>query len=245
MASTSDYGVDTMLDRPKQRQVSDEDAPPVNSVTDIIKEVQPDPYAQKLQSNTSDSVTHRPKLFTASTPAQISYVVVFGFPPDKFDSTVSIFSSLGDCTEPERNHKEGNWFRIGFKNMADASKALRKNGQIVNGAYMIGVIPADSSYSDLTFSTPLRPTSHRVPDTDPSDHSSPSLHRSSVNAAFGKAVTLAPSTSAYKTTPPAAAKRHHQIDSTAILSEASQKSGLQDAEGPGVMSKISDLIFGW
>jgi hypothetical protein len=66
------------------------------------------------------------------------YVVVFGYPPDKLSVTEEYFKSLGDATEPELNKEIINCFRLGYKDPGDAMRAVRKNGEILAGAWMVG-----------------------------------------------------------------------------------------------------------
>ena len=75
---------------------------------------------------------------------QVRYVVVFGFPPEHAAQTATMFAASADTTPPE--HEGGNWFRIGYRNYWDYERALRRNGEIVNGSFMIGVIPVVSTY---------------------------------------------------------------------------------------------------
>lgn len=75
-----------------------------------------------------------------STPAvKPVYLIVFGYPPDKYSATVEYFRSLGDSTEPDPNLNISNCFRIGYNNPAEAMRAVRKNGEVLSGSWMIGV----------------------------------------------------------------------------------------------------------
>jgi nuclear pore complex protein Nup53 len=66
-------------------------------------------------------------------------VIVFGYPPDRYSTTVSYFSSLGACTSPDPSTELSNCFRIGYPSVAEAMRAVRKNGEILGGSWMIGV----------------------------------------------------------------------------------------------------------
>ena len=70
--------------------------------------------------------------------AQPIYIVVFGYPPDKYSVTVEYFKSLGQTTEPEQSNELLNCFRIGYLQPAEAIRAIRKNGEILGGSYMVG-----------------------------------------------------------------------------------------------------------
>jgi nuclear pore complex protein Nup53 len=77
-----------------------------------------------------------------ATPHQTAeplYVIVFGYPPDKYSVAVEYFKQLGETTDPDPNTEISNCFKIGFKNPAEAMWAVRKNGEIVGGSWMVGV----------------------------------------------------------------------------------------------------------
>jgi len=73
-------------------------------------------------------------------PQQPFYIVVFGYPPDKYSLTAEYFrSSGGESTEPDPNLEITNCFRIGYKDAGDALRAVRKNGEVLGGSWMVGV----------------------------------------------------------------------------------------------------------
>jgi hypothetical protein len=77
-----------------------------------------------------------------ATPHQAAeplYVIVFGYPPDKYSVAVEYFKQLGETTDPDPNTEISNCFKIGFKNPVEAVWAVRKNGEIVGGSWMVGV----------------------------------------------------------------------------------------------------------
>ena len=67
------------------------------------------------------------------------YVVVFGYPQDRYSVTVEYFKSLGDTTGPDLNTEIMNCFKIGYRDPGDAMRAVRKNGEVLGGSYMVGV----------------------------------------------------------------------------------------------------------
>ena len=67
------------------------------------------------------------------------YVIVFGYPPDKYSVAVEYFKQLGETTDPDPNTEISNCFKIGFKHPGEAMWAVRKNGEIVGGSWMVGV----------------------------------------------------------------------------------------------------------
>jgi hypothetical protein len=89
-------------------------------------------------SNFDSSMTQAPQ----ATPHQVAeplYVIVFGYPPDKYSVAVEYFKQLGETTDPDPNTEISNCFKIGFKNPVEAMWAVRKNGEIVGGSWMVGV----------------------------------------------------------------------------------------------------------
>src|SRR5712671_1745333 len=71
--------------------------------------------------------------------AEPLYVIVFGYPPDKYSVAVEYFKQLGETTDPDPNTEITNCFKIGFRNLVEAMWAVRKNGEIVGGSWMVGV----------------------------------------------------------------------------------------------------------
>ncbi|KAF9017433.1 hypothetical protein BDZ89DRAFT_1074819 [Hymenopellis radicata] len=100
---------------------------------------------------------HRPLFFSHTVPAYTphheylvvldpSYLIVSGYPPDKYASTLDFFLSLSSeysmstnapssagTTQPESLYDVGNAFKLGYTKPADAVRALRKNGDVIRG----------------------------------------------------------------------------------------------------------------
>ena len=83
-------------------------------------------------------MTQAPQATPHQAPEPL-YVIVFGYPPDKYSVAVEYFKQLGETTEPDPNTEISNCFKIGFKNPVEAMWAVRKNGEIVGGSWMVGV----------------------------------------------------------------------------------------------------------
>ena len=49
-----------------------------------------------------------------------------------------MFQSLGDTMEPEPS-ETGLWFTIGFRRPCEAERALSRNGNLMEDAYLLGV----------------------------------------------------------------------------------------------------------
>jgi hypothetical protein len=80
-----------------------------------------------------------PKPSSPAITSKTLYVIIFGYPPDKYSVTVEYFRAFGETTEADPNVEISNCFRIGYTNPADAMRAVRKNGDIISGSFMIGV----------------------------------------------------------------------------------------------------------
>lgn len=80
-----------------------------------------------------------PQPAPAASAHQPLYIIVFGYPPDKYSQTVEYFRSLGDATEPDPNREIVNCFRIGYRDPGDAMRAVRKNGEVLGSTWMVGV----------------------------------------------------------------------------------------------------------
>jgi hypothetical protein len=83
-------------------------------------------------------MTQAPQATPHQAPEPL-YVIVFGYPPDKYSVAVEYFKQLGETTDPDPNTEISNCFKIGFKNPVEAMWAVRKNGDTVGGSWMVGV----------------------------------------------------------------------------------------------------------
>jgi hypothetical protein len=83
-------------------------------------------------------MSRTPQHSSHQTPEPL-YVIVFGYPPDKYSVAVEYFKQLGETTDPDPNTEISNCFKIGFKHPGEAMWAVRKNGEIVSGSWMVGV----------------------------------------------------------------------------------------------------------
>lgn len=85
----------------------------------------------------SSTRTRTPPAPRSSSSAPL-YVIVFGYPADKYSVTVEYFKSLGGTTEADPNTEIVNCFRIGYHDPGEAMRAVRKNGEILGGSWMVG-----------------------------------------------------------------------------------------------------------
>jgi hypothetical protein len=89
-----------------------------------------------IQSTNRDTRTEAPRTPLSS---QLLYVIVFGYPTDRYSATVEYFRSLGENpTEADPHADIVNCFRIGYRNPVEAVRAIRKNGEILSGTWMVG-----------------------------------------------------------------------------------------------------------
>jgi len=239
-SSPSEFGLESMFERTKSRRprqpTSDEDAPPTTSINDMVDESHINPFQRR--DTPTGSPRRQPQPVQQSQPSHVIYLNVFGYPLDRYESVAKLFKNLGDTTEPEPS-ENGMWFTIGFRQVWEAERALRRNGKLMDDSYMIGVARANGSMADAPMEGPRL---SGVPGSPPqqADTATPakdgivpafSLGRSSTNS-VGTPLPLAPSTAAFKT-PSARPKPSPQQAPQTGVSESS------------TLSKISDMVFGW
>ena len=99
--------------------------------------------------NTSQVFTPQPQLqiFTPSQPQLQVFtpsltVSIFGFPPSSATFILDCFKNLGTITN-YTNVAGSNFMTITYSDKTGYSKALQKNGSIVENMYMIGVVAAE------------------------------------------------------------------------------------------------------
>ncbi|KAL9713346.1 hypothetical protein Ac2012v2_002953 [Leucoagaricus gongylophorus] len=159
--SSSEFGMNSMFHSTHQHQaLADEDAPPRKSVYDIPYEVcgsaLPRTSPRKKLSLETSRFGRRPPRAPATQLSQPLYVVVFGYPPERYSFMVEYFKSLGNATEPERNTEVVNSFKIGYHDTADVIRAIGKNGDVISGSFMIGTKWADSTHAEAVFGSSFR-----------------------------------------------------------------------------------------
>lgn len=106
------------------------------------------------QSSVADnSAVRQSRPGSAFASAEVHYVIVFGYPPDKYSVTAEYFKSIGDTTDPDPNIQITNCFRIGYRDLGEAMRAVKRNGEILGGSYMVGAKWAVSNVGHLSFET--------------------------------------------------------------------------------------------
>ncbi|KAI0047240.1 hypothetical protein FA95DRAFT_1559303 [Auriscalpium vulgare] len=263
--TTSEFGKDPMFESSRQRQNLDEDAPPTASVNDIVNATYADSPSSFHRSNAnfgSSSLfqSHRTPPSAAPRAAnEPTYVIVFGYPADKFSVAVEYFKQFGASTEPDPNTEIVNCFRIGFNQPGDALSAVRKNGSVINGSWMVGVKWADPAQGESllgqsvrnglpVFQTPeANGTGDAMSVDEPYARQGTGQRASHASTpTVGTPIRLAPSASAYrkpgsqKAAPgpaPATPQSGGRVEN--------HNAGAPGTPTKGIVGQFSDLVFGW
>ncbi|CAE7228654.1 unnamed protein product [Rhizoctonia solani] len=175
-------------------------------------------------------------------------VLVSGFYPDRIHSVTSQFTAIGECSAPETSPEGGNWFKIIYANPWDGARALKRDGDIINGDMMIAVRLVDPSQAAMLGETTSPRLAIAAAPTEPTPKSPVIQQTSHAPTAFGRAATLAPSASAFRTTAPASTQARPTAASApgADWGVRNQQEGAQENQAQtGVIGKLSDMIFGW
>ncbi|CUA78344.1 hypothetical protein RSOLAG22IIIB_07017 [Rhizoctonia solani] len=175
-------------------------------------------------------------------------VLVSGFYPDRVHSVTSQFTAIGECSAPEMPSEGGNWFKITYANPWDGARALKRDGDIINGDMMIAVRLVDPSQAAMLGETTTPRLAIAPSPAEPTPKSPVIQSTSHAPTAFGRAATLAPSASAFRTTAPASTQARPTAVSApgADWGVRNQQEGTQDNQAQtGVIGKLSDMIFGW
>ncbi|KAJ7069310.1 hypothetical protein C8F01DRAFT_1112250 [Mycena amicta] len=252
-------GMESMFQSSRQRQtLADEDAPPMSSVNDIPTDIYADSPFQPRSSTFTTSAFGRgarpkppPVSSTSANPSTIPtlYIIVFGYPADKYSLTVEYFKSLGDTGTSEADpHSEiVNCFKIGYRDPADAMRAVRKNGEVLGGSWMVGAKWADPAAAEALLNQPaVRYTS---PDPIPMsvDSPSPNAGPHAFTPMVGTPIKLAPSSSAFRRGPPGASKPATPAPQPQpqVFPQAQAQVQAQGSPSKGMLGQVSDMIFGW
>ena len=184
------------------------------------------------------------------------YIIVFGYPPDKYTFTAEQFKSLGESTEPDPNTEITNCFRIGYKDPAVAARAVRRNGEVMNGSWMIGVKFADQAQADALLGQ-LSSRGNGFGNGSNAmnvDEQSPTSSSSTLSntPSFGTPIKLEPSTSAFRRPGAPAGSKSTPLGfnwSTNIsaggAATTSSPATQPSASNKSMLGQVSDLIFGW
>lgn len=247
------------------RRADDEDAPPMMSVNDIPNEIPSSSsrlaYSSLLASSTLAS-SHRSqsqqqKQQQPAPTNDPAYIIVYGYPTDKYSVTLEFFLSLSSeysqsantgslgTTKPEPVYDVSNAFKVGYVHHGDAVRALRKNGEVLRGGgggggWMIGVKWAENQLTPnplLGVSPPTSSGTSMFSGVGGGSHS-PRDEDMEVDTPsnVGTPIRLAPSTGVFR---PAASSVRTPMKAPVAAP------GTADSPSKGVLGQVSDLIFGW
>ncbi|GAB1518477.1 hypothetical protein RhiXN_04899 [Rhizoctonia solani] len=256
---STQFGTGSLYARPPPKArdrtapIVDDDAPPTESLLEggnfnFSQQHQQAHLQQTLRptlASTSVSTIGKGAAPTQNHDGAVA-VLVSGFYPDRAHSVISQFTAIGESSAPEMPAEGGNWFKITYLNPWDGARALRRDGDIINGDMMISVRLVDPSQASMLGETTPRLAITAAP-TEPTPKS-PALQTSHAPTAFGRAATLAPSASAFRSTAPVTAQTRPTAASApgADWGVRNQQEGAQENQSQsGVMGKLSDMIFGW
>ncbi|KAF9245338.1 hypothetical protein BU15DRAFT_41266 [Melanogaster broomeanus] len=247
----SHFGTESMFESSStQRQpFADSDAPPTASINDVFRESPFGPSERvpqrpfSLDGPSFQPSSRQPHAEAAFTTFPISYIIVFGYPPDKYTLTIEYFKSLGAATEPEPNTEIVNCFRIGFRDPGEAMRAVRRNGEVLGGTWMIGVKWADSAAAAADLGSSMRAPEFTMSTSPSQVHlQSTAMAVDSVpqGATVGTPIRLAPPAAAFrKGHPPTTAPPAHKITPIQAITPAGS------SPAKGMLGQVTDLFFGW
>ncbi|KAJ1306580.1 hypothetical protein OPQ81_007580 [Rhizoctonia solani] len=255
------FGTGSLYSRPPPKSrdrtvpIVDDDAPPTESLLEGANFNFSQQYPQSHQHQTlraaavSTSTSNSgPSATTLQNHDGAVAVLVSGFYPDRVHSVISQFTAIGECSAPDISSEGGNWFKITYANPWDGARALRRDGDIINGDMMIAVRLVDPSQAAMLGETVTPRLAIATSPPEPTPKSPVIQQTSHAPTAFGRAATLVPSTSAFRSTAPVSAQARPTATSAlgADWGVRNQKEGTQDSQPQtGVIGKLSDMIFGW
>lgn len=257
----------------------EEDAPPISSLgeydgNDSMNSLQPDiSSGHALSASPSDQ--------TSTLPAQHSPggypVYIFGFPSSALEIVLEYFGQFGEIVSSTPSTEGGNWVTVAYAQPWSASRAARKNGEVLGGALMVGVKAVDeeglrrallaSENSDSGAKGSLDNMSMQAQAS-----SRPPQGASTPASSFGRPVNVLGPGSAFKAPAPTPSRRgffgvggggapaesgastgnavasrdpHASLFAEKSRQAMMQQQGQGQAGQKGVLSKVSDAIFGW
>ncbi|KAG8746218.1 hypothetical protein FRC10_005734 [Ceratobasidium sp. 414] len=247
------FGAGSIYSRPPPKNrdrtvpIVDNDAPPTESLLDgssfNFAHHPPHP-SRPLASSSAPNGNQTPASLHSHTGGVA--LTVSGFYPDRAHGVLAQFVAIGDCAPPEMAPEGGNWFRIVYVNPWDAARAVRRDGDIINGDMMIAVRLVDPSQASL-FGDALPHVPAAASSPPEFSPKSPVQTAPGGFPALGRAATLAPATSAFKSTAPAGAQSRPRATAAPGADWGVKNQGEAQEAQPqqGIIGKVSDLIFGW
>lgn len=156
------------------RKVAVRETPPVRSLYEELQAKDrpilsslPEGRLERSSTSIEDSSAAKPsKQSVAAAPVSVSsslslvhqeyderWVTVFGFPINSSATVLRHFQAYGSIVKHVQEVSHGNWMHIMYQTKLQAQNALSKNGKIIQGTIMIGVIPCTASIAKGTRSS--------------------------------------------------------------------------------------------
>lgn len=205
----------------------------------------------------------------ASSSAPTAFkVTVFGFPTSLQTSVLSSFSNIApiiynSLSPNSSNSKDtgaeqpagANWVTIGYEHEWAALRALRRNGEVLGGNLMIGVKTADGALPTSLVSS--APTGFLALPSTASASNGESSQPPTTTTTLGQPIPVLPASQAWLANkkpagPAALTGTPGGKNGTSRLAElgrfdpkAAQAQASEQKQGGGVVSTISNLIFGF
>lgn len=205
-----------------------------------------------------------------SAPTPGGYpVYIFGFPSSAVDFVVEHFAQFGEILSTTPSTEGGNWVTVAYAQPWSATRAARKNGEVLGGVLMVGVKVVDE---DTLRRAMVAAEGGDVGASKVEGSSTPALRTtplptSTPATALGKPIPVLGPNSAFKSAAPTTPRRgFFGVGGTpggtpgdagaavakndphaSLFAEKSRQAVLQQqGQGQkGVLGKVSDAIFGW
>lgn len=185
---------------------------------------------------------------------------IFGFPSSALDLVLEYFAQFGEIVSKIPSTEGGNWVTVSYAQPWAATRAARKNGEVLGGALMVGVKVVDE---DALRRAMIAAEGGEATTNTPSSRPMP-LPTSAPAPTLGKPVNVLGANSAFKAPAPTPPRRGFfgvGVGGTpsaggdvakgdphaSLFAEKSRQAVMQQQgqEQKGVLSKVSDAIFGW
>lgn len=101
---------------------------------------------QQMRLNSPPSPTQIDPFYTQANdsmqPLDDTWVTIFGHPPSATSYVLQEFATYGQIVRyvPPSQTEQGNWLHVKYQTRMQAQKALSKNGKVLGGQFMVGVM---------------------------------------------------------------------------------------------------------
>lgn len=146
---------ETLLDNEKDESPPLKQGPPISGIGRTNENKQFSPLVPSSSNSSIRNLNSSTGFFTTPTDsssgivqpskmisASSLWVTVFGFPGSYTPNIIAHFSNFGTILETKTN-PGSNWVHLKYSNVIEARRALYKNGTVVFGAMMVGVVPCE------------------------------------------------------------------------------------------------------